>query len=36
MTDFPDVKLKALVSFPATIIDGAGIDVPRLNGAFQV
>jgi hypothetical protein len=35
MTDFPDVKLKALVSFPATIIDGAGIDVTRLNGSFK-
>jgi hypothetical protein len=35
MTDFPDVKLKALVSFPATIIDGAGIDVTRLNGGFR-
>jgi hypothetical protein len=35
MTDLPDVKLKCLVSFPATIIDGAGIDVTRLNGSFK-
>jgi hypothetical protein len=35
MTDFPDVKLKALVSFPASIIDGAGIDVAKVNGAFR-
>jgi hypothetical protein len=35
MTDLPDVKLKSLVSFPATIIDGAGIDVTRLNGSFR-
>jgi hypothetical protein len=35
MTDFPDLKLKAIVSFPATILDGAGIDVVKQNGNFQ-
>jgi hypothetical protein len=35
VTDFPDLKLKALVSFPAAILDGAGIDVVKQNGSFQ-
>ena len=35
MTDFPDVKLKTLVSFPATIIDGIGIDTIKANGSYQ-
>jgi hypothetical protein len=35
MTDFPDLKLKALVTFPATVLDGAGIDVVKANGSFQ-
>ena len=35
MTDLPDVKLKALVSFPANIVDGAGIDVTKTNGRFK-
>ena len=30
---FPKVKLKAIVSFPATILDGIGIDVAGSNGA---
>ena len=34
MTDFPDLKLKALVSFPAAVLDGAGIDVVKANGTF--
>ena len=35
MTLLPKVKLKSIVSFPATIIDGAGIDVTRSNGTYQ-
>jgi hypothetical protein len=35
MTDFPDVKLKAMVSFPATVLDGTGIDVVKSNGSYQ-
>lgn len=35
MTDFPDLKIKALVSFPATILDGSGIDVVKQNGNYQ-
>jgi len=35
MTDFPDLKIKALVSFPATIRDGTGIDVVKENGTYQ-
>jgi Pectate lyase superfamily protein len=35
MTDFPDVKLKALVSFPAAVNSGAGVDVVKQNGSYQ-
>jgi hypothetical protein len=35
MTDFPDLKVKALVSFPATVLDGTGIDVTKQNGTYQ-
>ena len=35
-TDFPDVKLKVLVSFPSTAIGGAGIEVEKVNGNFVV
>ena len=35
MTDLPDLKIKALVSFPATVLDGTGIDVSKTNGAYQ-
>ena len=35
MTDLPVVKLKALVSFPAQVLDGAGVDVTKLNGAYR-
>ena len=35
MTDFPDLKIKMLVSFPATIIDGTGVDVVKQNGGYQ-
>jgi hypothetical protein len=35
MALLPKVKLKAIVSFPSAILDGAGIDVTRINGAFR-
>ena len=35
MTDLPDLKFKALVSFPATILDGVGIDTVKQNGTYQ-
>jgi hypothetical protein len=35
MTDFPDLKIKALISFPATVLDGKGIDVVKANGNYQ-
>lgn len=34
MTDFPDLKIKALVSFPAAVFGGAGIAVRNENGQF--
>ena len=36
MTDFPNLKIKALVNFPATAVGGAGIDVEKVNGNFVV
>lgn len=36
MTDFPDLKLKALVSFPATVTGGVGIDVTKQNGSYRL
>lgn len=35
MTMLPKVKLKAVVSFPATVLNGTGIDVVKSNGNFQ-
>jgi hypothetical protein len=35
MTDFPDLKLKTLVSFPAVVNSGTGIAVTRQSGAFR-
>src|SRR5262245_14485816 len=35
MALLPKVKLKAVVSFPAVINDGIGIDVVKENGAYQ-
>lgn len=35
MALLPKVKLKALVSFPATVLDGVGIDVAKNNGTYQ-
>ena len=34
MTDFPDIKLKMMVSFPATVSGGTGIDVVKANGTY--
>ena len=34
MTDFPDLKIKVLVSFPATVIGGTGLSVSQANGQF--
>jgi hypothetical protein len=35
MTLLPKVKLKTLVSFPATVNGGTGIDVVKSNGSYQ-
>lgn len=35
MTLLPKVKLKAIVSFPASVLDGVGIDVVKQNGNYQ-
>ena len=35
MTLLPKVKLHALVSFPATVLDGTGVDVVKTNGTYQ-
>ena len=35
MTDFPDVKLKAQVNFPARVDGGTGVDVDKSNGVYQ-
>ena len=35
MTDFPDLKIKAIISFPASIVDGIGVDHVRTNGSYQ-
>lgn len=34
MTDFPDLKLKALVSFPAAVFGGTGLAVRQENGQY--
>ena len=36
MTDFPDLKIKALVNFPANAAGGTGIDVEKINGNFVI
>jgi hypothetical protein len=36
MTDFPDLKIKTLVSFPANVTGGAGIDVVKGGGSYQI
>lgn len=35
MTDFPDLKFKAVVQFPAKVLDGTGIDIVKSNGSYQ-
>ena len=34
MTDFPDLKLKAMVSYPANIIGGTGLTATKSNGSI--
>jgi len=34
MTDFPDIKVKALVSFPAAVNGGTGLAVTQSGGVF--
>lgn len=36
MTDFPDLKIKALVSFPANVYGGAGITVSYASGNYTI
>jgi hypothetical protein len=36
MTIIPNVKLKALTSFPSTVTDGVGIEVVKTNGSYQL
>jgi hypothetical protein len=33
--DFPDVKLKLMVTFPASVIGGTGIDVTQQSGQYK-
>jgi hypothetical protein len=35
MALLPKVKLKAVLSFPSHIIDGAGVDVEKIHGAYK-
>jgi hypothetical protein len=36
MTDLPDFKIKALVSFPSNALGGTGIDITKSDGHFIV
>ena len=36
MTDFPDLKLKAHVNFPAVANGGTGIGITKADGAYTV
>jgi len=36
MTDLPDFKIKALVSFPPNALGGTGIDITKSDGHFIV
>jgi len=36
MTDLPDLKIKALVSFPSNALGGTGIDITKSDGHFIV
>ena len=35
MTDFPDIKLKALVSFPGNIIGGVGLEATKEHASHH-
>jgi hypothetical protein len=35
MAILPKLKIKAVISFPASVLDGVGIDVVKHNGTFQ-
>jgi hypothetical protein len=35
VTLLPKIKLKAAVNFPATVLDGTGIDVTKSNGTYR-
>jgi hypothetical protein len=36
MTDFPDLKFKALVQFPAALRGGIGISIDQSNGVYTI
>ena len=36
MTDLPDIRIKALVSFPPNALGGTGIDITKSEGHFVV
>jgi hypothetical protein len=36
MTDLPDIRIKALVSFPPNALGGTGIDITKTDGHFVV
>ena len=36
MTDLPDLKIKALVSFPSNALGGTGIEVDKTNGNYII
>jgi len=36
MTDLPDFKIKALVSFPSNALGGTGIDITKSDGHFII
>jgi hypothetical protein len=36
MTDFPDLKLKAQLTYPASVVGGTGIDVTKENGKLVI
>jgi hypothetical protein len=36
VTDFPDLKIRALVNFPSNAIGGTGVDVEKVNGNFVI
>jgi hypothetical protein len=36
MTDFPDLKLKALVQFPAAVRGGTGVTIDQTNGVYTI